>query len=159
MVVRRDVLHLILCTRFVSCCFLCKMEFSVDEKNLKVEDRDGSDPAKEQRLKDIRQTFHPMFIPTLTVAEQRGPTEVTFHLKNEDHTLCNPLREVLNRHPAVLHVGKTLSWLVCIFGCITVDELQAFSGLYVMLLFPIASFLQATRFLTLLNELWLSYCT
>ena len=71
----------------------------------------SKDPARDNRLLELRQSFHPSYIPSLFIAEERGghgkgPHEVTFNLMNEDHTICNPLREVLNRHPGVLHVGN-----------------------------------------------------
>ncbi|OQV20348.1 hypothetical protein BV898_05634 [Hypsibius exemplaris] len=91
------------------------MEFAADGKELKSEEEmpfsgggTSLDPQQNKRLIEIRSTFHPSYIPSLFIAEEKGPTEVTFHLKNEDHTICNPLREVLNRHPAVLHVGYTI---------------------------------------------------
>ena len=83
-------------------------EYTVDGKEVKPEDGVpyGSPHEQNKRLSELRASFHPAYIPSLYVAEEKGPSEVTFHLINEDHTICNPLREVLNRHPAVLHVGK-----------------------------------------------------
>ncbi|XP_055348386.1 uncharacterized protein LOC129595409 [Paramacrobiotus metropolitanus] len=78
-----------------------------DVKAVKIEDPATESPS-DKRLKELRQTFHPMFEPSLTISDQRGAHEVTFQFRHEDHTLCNPLREVLNQHPGVLHVGYTI---------------------------------------------------
>ena len=89
------------------------MEYTEDGKPVKPEDGVGvpyGNPNEQnKRLQELRQTFHPSYIPSLYVAEEKSPLEVTFHLINEDHTICNPLREVLNRHPGVLHVGMLIS--------------------------------------------------
>ena len=57
----------------------------------------------------VAELVAPMGDPTqLEVGQQEGPASATFTLHNEDHTIGNTLRYILNKTPAVSFVGYTV---------------------------------------------------
>ena len=57
----------------------------------------------------VAELVAPMGEPTqLEVGQQEGPSSATFTLHNEDHTIGNTLRYILNKTPSVSFVGYTV---------------------------------------------------